>query len=270
MMSLLVSSLAISTLLAPLIGSWLVEFFGWKAPFASSLLFGVIILILMLLFIPESKTSMRTETSAVEQLFSSVKLFFSIRECVVGSLLISFLFFGYMSFLASFTSILVDVYAIPVVYLGLIFSFPVLAYLLGSRLSRSAVSRWGVSGVLKLSMSLLIVEFFVLLSILFLGNILLSSLCILLLPFFLVLGLLQPSASMLALNPMGELAGVASSILGTMQILSGALGALLAASLYQENINSMLLVMFLAVLGLLTVYYLGYRKLVGNVTNEST
>ncbi|MHA1129004.1 MAG: hypothetical protein ACTSRN_08670, partial [Alphaproteobacteria bacterium] len=53
--------------------------------------------------------------------------------------------------------------------------------------------------------------------------------------YMLAFGLILPSAQAVALEPAGDMPGFASSVLGAMLMLAGALGAMVAAALFDGS-----------------------------------
>jgi DHA1 family bicyclomycin/chloramphenicol resistance-like MFS transporter len=58
----------------------------------------------------------------------------------------------------------------------------------------------------------------------------------------LTVALIMPNAMVLALDPMPKIAGVASSIIGTLQSVFGATGALLGAMIYDGSIRNAIII----------------------------
>jgi len=71
---------------------------------------------------------------------------------------------------------------------------------------------------------------------------------------------LLSNATALALDPVPEIAGVAASIIGTIQSLSGAASAIVSSALYTGTILNLALVIGCAGIGVLVLFLL--RRLV--------
>jgi DHA1 family bicyclomycin/chloramphenicol resistance-like MFS transporter len=57
------------------------------------------------------------------------------------------------------------------------------------------------------------------------------------------IAILMPNATVLALDPLPKIAGVASSILGTSQNIIGASGAVLGALIYDGSVRNTVIIM---------------------------
>jgi DHA1 family bicyclomycin/chloramphenicol resistance-like MFS transporter len=73
-------------------------------------------------------------------------------------------------------------------------------------------------------------------------------------------GFLMPNATALALDPVPKVAGVAASILGTIQNMAGATSAIVSSALYDGTILNM--VLFMGVFGVATCVTFLLRHLV--------
>ena len=77
-------------------------------------------------------------------------------------------------------------------------------------------------------------------------------------------GFLMPTANARALEPVPHIAGMASSIIGTMQGLAAAISAIVSSILYDGSISNMTLIMSGAGIGVLLTYLL-HRQILGTV-----
>jgi DHA1 family bicyclomycin/chloramphenicol resistance-like MFS transporter len=81
-------------------------------------------------------------------------------------------------------------------------------------------------------------------------------------------GILMPNAMILALDPLPKIAGVASSIIGTLQNIMGAAGALGGAIIYDGTVRNAIIIM--AVVGASTTGIFLLRPLIapGSIVNH--
>mgnify|MGYP002638213440 FL=1 len=89
------------------------------------------------------------------------------------------------------------------------------------------------------------------------------SICI----YMLGTGFLISNATAMALDPVPKIAGIAASIIGTLQNLCSSIGSIFTGIIYNHSITNTILVM--AVFGFLTliVYLLSYKALKQNVVD---
>ena len=129
-----------------------------------------------------------------------------------------------MSMIALAAALVVEIYGFSITQFGLIFATAGISILIGSAINRLLVTRldsmqvigigvalYGISGVSLLIMAWLNAAPFVLLW---------GSMCL----FMASVAIVMPNATVIALDPLPKIAGVASSIIGTMQNIIGASG----------------------------------------------
>ncbi len=83
-----------------------------------------------------------------------------------------------------------------------------------------------------------------------------GSICL----FMLTVAIVMPNAMVLALDPLPKIAGVASSIIGTLQNLCGAAGAMIGATIYNGTVRNAVILM--AMVGLLVVFVFALKPLI--------
>ena len=83
-----------------------------------------------------------------------------------------------------------------------------------------------------------------------------GSICL----FMFTVAIVMPNATVIALDPLPKIAGVASSIIGTLQNIFGACGALLAATLYDGTVRNSIII--IGSVGLLVVAVFALKPLI--------
>jgi DHA1 family bicyclomycin/chloramphenicol resistance-like MFS transporter len=192
----------------------------------------------------------------IRQLSNSIREFFSHRQSIFALLLLVLPPAGFMSIIAVSAAMIVEMYGYSVKQYGLIFACAGLSILLGSGLNRFLVTRFQLMQLIKLGVALISVSATQLLIIAWLNSAplwwLWSSVCL----FMFTIAILMANSTVLALDPLPKIAGVASSILGTLQNIAGASGALLAAVMYDGTIRNSVLIIGFAGAGVVVVYLL--------------
>ncbi len=242
LMSLMTMIFTAAPVIAPSIGALLVSQWGWRAPFIMIVFLGVIIIFGVHRYIYETHTPDAGQ-HPVRQLKSSFSEFFSHRQSIFGLLLIILPPAGFMSMIALAAALVVEIYGFSITQFGLIFATAGLSILVGSAFNRLLVTRldsmqiiaigvtlYGISGVSLLIMAWLNSAPFVLLW---------GSMCL----FMASVAIVMPNATVIALDPLPKIAGVASSIIGTIQNIIGASGAFLGAAIYNGTVRNSAVIM---------------------------
>ena len=267
LMSVMVMIFTAAPMLAPLVGAYLVYWWGWRAPFAAVVLFGAMILLGVNMALQETHSPSRKE-HPVRQLSLSLKEFFSHRRSRFGLSLVILPAAGFLAMITGSSAIIIEVYGFPVQYFGYLFACSGLSILTGSTLSRHIVLEHGVIRVIGLGAAMIGFASLQLLTIAWLGDAsfwwLWGCVCL----FMLGVGLLMPNATALALDPVPQIAGVASSIIGTLQSLAGAVGSLASSAVYDGSVRNVAIIMgacglATAIVFLLRPLFLGLEEVVG-------
>jgi DHA1 family bicyclomycin/chloramphenicol resistance-like MFS transporter len=179
----------------------------------------------------------------VRQLVSSFAEFFSHRQSVFGLLLIIIPPAGFMSMIALAASLIVEIYGYSITQFGLIFAAAGGSILLGAASNRLLVTRLASMQIIAIGITLMGLSSAQLLFIAWLGHAPLAwiwgCVCI----YMFTIALTMPNATVIALDPLPKIAGVASSIIGTLQNIFGASGALLGAAIYDGSVRNTVIIL---------------------------
>jgi DHA1 family bicyclomycin/chloramphenicol resistance-like MFS transporter len=241
LMSLMTMIFTAAPVIAPSIGALLVARWGWRAPFVTIAVLGFVIVFAIRGNISETHTPAVGQNPA-RQLLSSFAEFFSHRQSIFGLLLIVLPPAGFLSIIAVSSALVVEVYGFSVTAFGLIFATAGISILVGAAINRLLVTRMDGMHIIALgaaliglsSMQLLIMASMNAAPLVWLWG------CVCL--FMLTVALVLPNAMVIALDPLPRIAGVASSIIGTLQSVVGATGALFGAVIYDGSIRNAVII----------------------------
>lgn len=255
MMSLITMIFTAAPVIAPSIGALMILQWGWRGPFAAIAVFGVLIIIGVRVFIYETHTPVVGQ-HPVRQLRSSFREFFSYRQSIFGLLLIIVPPVGFMSVITVSSALIVETYGMSVPAFGVIFAGAGLSILLGSTANRILVERFDLPQMIGLAVILIGTAGIQFTAIMVLDRAplwwLWGNVCL----FFIGLGILLPNATVLALDPLPKVAGVASSIIGTLQNVTAALGALGGAIVFTGSVRSSVILLTAATATTVLVFVL--------------
>ena len=262
LMSIMVMIFTIAPMVAPLLGSWLVTAWGWRMPFAATCVAGMLILIGI-------KTSLRetrrpdTEGHPARQFWHGLKEFFSHRQSIFGVVIIMTSMIGIMAIVTGSAALIIEIYGYPVKYFGLIFALTGVFILAGSMLNRHLLLRMNAVQVIGVGAAIAGIAGIQLLIMAWLGDApfwwIWSCVCL----FMSSTAFLMPNATALALDPVPEVAGVAASLIGTIQSLAGAMSAIVSSMLYSGTILNVTMVVGIS--GAMSVLiFIARRRIIGH------
>lgn len=257
--ALLVTSLAVSTLLAPVFGSAALYLFGWRATYAVCVLMGIVTLILMHRYLSETHRDEEVTVTLGHQLVQSFRAFFNSRQAVWGSALVALTFFAYMSIVAGLAQIVVDVFGMSAVAVGIVFGAAIVFYVLSAKLGRLLIGRFSTLQLLQTGFAGYAISAVMCAAILLfdIGGFWMFWWS--LIPFLIGMGLIFSNATAIALEPLPKVAGFAASILGTLQIGFATIGAGLTGIFYDRSTDSLLVVLLSGSVAAVVVFLAGWR-----------
>lgn len=237
LMSLMAMLFTAAPVIAPSLGAVLMDLFDWRATFTAIAIAGFGMLLAIRVNLVETHRP-APQGHPVRQLIDSFRTFFSFRRSVFGLLLIVIPPFGFMAVITTSAALIIEDYGLSERQYGLVFAAAGIAIMLGSWLNRQLVLRFDVTTLIGIGASVMMAASANLLVIAWLDAAPLwwfwGSLCI----FFVAVGILAPNATVVALDPLPKVAGVASSIIGSIQNLLAAAGALLGAAIYDGSVRN--------------------------------
>lgn len=242
LMSLMTMIFTAAPVIAPTVGALLVAQWGWRAPFIAIAALGFLIIGGVRANLVETHVPNVNE-HPVRQLIKSFREFFSHRQSIFGLLMIVLLPVGFMSIIAVSAAMTVEIYGFSIEQYGLIFALAGISILIGSAANRWLVMRFDQLQLIGLGAALVFAAGALLGAIVWLGAApfwwVWGSVCL----FMFAIPIQMSNATVLALDPLPRIAGVASSIIGTIQNLMAAAGALVGAAIYDGTVGNSVLLM---------------------------
>ncbi len=247
LMSLMTMIFTAAPVIAPTVGALLVAQWGWRAPFIAIAVCGFLMIALIRGNLVETHRPVIRE-HALRQLVSSFREFFSHRQSIFGMLLLLLPPAGFMSMIAVSSALAVEIYGYSVEVYGLIFACAGISILSGSILNQQLVAHLDPLQLITISVVVIFAASAQLALIAWSDQApfwwLWSCVCL----FLATIPILLSNTLVLALDPLPTIAGVASSIIGTLQNVAGATGALLGAVIYDGSVHRSVII--IAVVGL--------------------
>ena len=232
LMSLVMLVFSVSPILAPLVGSGLIVPFGWRSVFAAVTVASVLSFLLVAFVLPETRPpEERVEVSVRSVLDGFGELFRDWR--FLGLTFIGgFGMASFFAFLASSSFIYMGHFGLTPTQYGLTFSVNALGFIGASQFSGYLAARFGIVRVVSVAVTCFTVATLALFAVTAAG---VDSLIVLVVMLFIAnawLGLVIPSTMVLSLEDHGPIAGMASALGGTLQMITGAVMIVVASAFF--------------------------------------
>jgi len=223
LMSLLMLVFSVAPILAPLAGSFLIEWASWRSVFWAVTLIAAVALAVLATSLAETRPAAQRKGSTVS---SAVRAYGKLLRDpkFLGLVFIgAFGLASFFSFLANSPFVMINHFGLTPRQFSLAFAINAASFIGVSQFTAKVAARFGLVKMVRFSVT----GYAVVMSLLLLQNLLgldrLDVLIALMLIGFGFLGLVVPATSVLALEAHGAIAGTASALMGTLQLATGAL-----------------------------------------------
>lgn len=234
MMSLLMLVFSVSPLLAPLAGSYVVEYLGWRAVFWSIAASGVLGILLMLLALSETLPQGKRIRGGFAGVRQALGVLARDKSFVGMTLIGAFGITTFFIYLGNSSFVMMDYYGLSTREFSLAFSANALAFFAAAQCNSGLSKRFGMHRIVLpatvgFASCMTVMAIFVAM-----GMTSLPLMLGLMFAGFAFLGIITPTISVLSLAHHGDIAGTAASIMNTVQLMIGA-GAIGISSLFTNN-----------------------------------
>ena len=223
LMSLLMLVFSVSPILAPLVGSLLIEVSGWRSVFWAVTVLAGLGLVLLATSLAETRppelrvdSSFRGAIAAYGQLLRDRRF---MGLVFIGAFGMS----SFFAYLANSSFVLIDHYGLTPRQYSIAFAVNAASFIGASQLTGRLAKRYGLARIVKVAVTGYALLMLVLLAANLAGFDRLELMLALLFVGYGFLGLVIPSTAVLALDKHGAIAGTASALMGTLQFTTGVL-----------------------------------------------
>ena len=221
LMALVMLVFSVSPILAPLTGSALIVPFGWRAVFVAVTIASLLSLTLLGFFLPETHKAEDRIAVSVGGVLSGFGVLFRDRHFIGLTLIGGLGMAAFFAFLASSSFIYVGHYGLSPTQYSVAFALNAIGFIGASQFAASLGERFGTARVVLAAVSCFAGLAAILLALTLLGVDSLAVLIAMLFVTFACLGLVIPSTMVLSLENHGPIAGIASALGGTLQMVCG-------------------------------------------------
>lgn len=221
LMSLLMLVFSVSPILAPLVGSIVIEALGWRAVFW--FVTGAAFIGMMLISaIKETRPPEQRIGSSFASALVGYKVLIRDRNFLGLTFIGSFGIASFFIYLASSSFVLIEHYGLSPTLYSIAFSVNAVAFFAMAQLTGPLTERFGLARVVRVAVAGYSATAVILMAAMSGGAQGLEVLVAGLFVSFGFLGLVIPSTAVLAMEEHGDIAGTASALMGTLQFVTGA------------------------------------------------
>jgi MFS transporter, DHA1 family, multidrug resistance protein len=260
LMALVMLVLSVSPILAPVTGSALIVPFGWRAVFVAVTIVAVLGLLLVAGFLPETRPAADRIKVSVGNVLSGFAHLLRDRHFLaltfIGGLGLS----SFFAFLASSSFVYIDHFGLTPTAYSIAFSVNAVGFIGASQFAAALGSRFGMVRVVTGAAALHAAFALILFALTAVGIDSLAVLIALLFLAFAFLGLVIPSTMVLALEDHGPIAGMASALGGTLQMVMGGVMIVIVSLFFDGTALPMVTTIALCAVGALALTIVPMRR----------
>lgn len=234
-MSLLMLIMGVMPILAPLIGAQVLLFSDWRGIFSVMVFTGGALLLATVLSLQESMPKEKALPLKPSHIANNYLSLLQHRSFMCFSLAGGIASAGMFAYIAGSPRVFIHLFEINPQHFGFYFGANAAALIFTSQVSAYLLKYYAPEKLLRVAQNVQII--FVLAGVLLTlsGALTLTTLMIVLLGFMACQGFINPNAAALALSAQGKRLGTASALMGTLQMLAGALAGLAVSSWHSNS-----------------------------------
>ena len=208
--------------IAPTLGGVLQAYYGWRASFVVTTAGAMALCAVVYLLLPETLKQRSDASLSPAGIARSFASLLPHRDFLVFVALSSFTYGGLFAFISGSSFVLQGIYGLGSIVYGLSFTFCVVGYIAGTIAGRRMVSTRGMDGTIGVGAACLATGSVVMLALVLVQTGSFLEIAMPMAIYTFGVGLLMPQSMALAMQPFGDRAGAASSFLGLVQMMVGA------------------------------------------------
>jgi DHA1 family bicyclomycin/chloramphenicol resistance-like MFS transporter len=249
LMALVMLVISVSPILAPLTGSALIVLFGWRAVFIAVTVAAGLSLVLVATVLPETWPKEKRIKGEMRSVLAGYRFLLGDRRFLgltfIGGLGMS----SFFAFLASSSFIYIDHFGLSTTQFSLAFAVNAVGFIGSSQFAARLGMRYGMTRVVVTAVSAFAAISVALFAVTLSGVDSFAVLATMLFFAFACLGLVVPATMVLALEEHGPIAGMASALGGTLQMVTGGIMIVVVSIFYDGTALPMVTMIALCAVG---------------------
>jgi DHA1 family bicyclomycin/chloramphenicol resistance-like MFS transporter len=222
LMSLLMLVFSVSPILAPLVGSFVIEAAGWRGVFWVVTVLAALGILLLAFCLGETRPRADRVESSIAGALAAYRSLLTDRQFLGLTFIGAFGIASFFAYLANSSFVLIEHYGLTPRLYSVFFSINAVSFIGVSQCTAWLAARFGFDRIVRVAVTGYAAAMVVLLAVTLAGVDQLAVLAALLFIGYGFLGLVIPTTSVLALEEHGAVAGTASALMGTLQFVTGA------------------------------------------------
>jgi MFS transporter, DHA1 family, multidrug resistance protein len=228
---------ALTPILAPVIGGWVHALAGWQAVFLVQAGFGAVFLLTAARVVPE--TNVYAGTRATEPAGRRVAVLLGHPRYLAYVAAAALMFGGQFAFITGSSFALIGLLGVSPTTYGLCFAAVATGLMAGNFVSVKIGARFGIDAMLRAGTAIGAAAGIVMASLAWAGVATVASVIVPMFGFAFGLGFVLPNAAAGAIGPFPRMAGLASAVLGFVQLTGSALYAFAVSRFYDGTLRPM-------------------------------
>lgn len=229
--------LSVSPLLAPTIGGFVVESFGWRVIFGALVALGLLNLVLAHFVLPQQYQPDSTSKLNLKSIVLGYKDILKVRQFSIYTFAGSFSFAGLFVYIAGSPTMFMEGFKVSAQVYGIIFAILAVGMIGGGQLNLLLTKKFKSPQIFKVALFFQVVMGVIFFVGVFNNWLILIPTVIILFLLLLCAGITYPNAAALALEPFEKNAGAASALLGFLQL---GVGSFASAGVGMLNVSGSL------------------------------
>jgi DHA1 family bicyclomycin/chloramphenicol resistance-like MFS transporter len=268
--ALLFLVLGASPLLAPTAGSYLADAFGWQSVFVVLLSIAALILIAVIFTLPESYKPDASYSLKPGPIINNFLLVIRTPQFYTYAIAGSIAFCGLFAYVAGSPLVFMDVFDLSKKEYGWVFAGLSVGFIGSNQLNSLLIKRYKSEQVVKVALTAQVVVGLIFLIGALNGWYGLGGTIAMIFLVLCCIGLTNPNTSALCMAPFAKNAGVASALLGTMQLGLGAAASFAISVFNSHSAMPMAAIMAVSSIIALGVLLIGRRNIVQQVEADTS
>lgn len=234
-LSLIMLIMGVTPILAPLLGGQVLLFWNWRGIFLIMALGSALLLAGALMTMRETLPEDRRTPLAWKRIALSYADLLRDKVFIGYSLAGGFGSAGMFSYIAGSPRTFIEIYGVDPSRFGLLFGINAIALILASQVSARLLSRHTPQRLLRRAQAGMMIAVLTGLALTLTGMITLPLLMACLVCYMACQGFVNPNAAAMALDRQGHRLGVASALMGSMQMLAGSLAGMSISAWHSDT-----------------------------------